>query len=53
MGFNMIILWDIKNKKEVKYNLISSDKTIKTLLKNFYELTNYKQYKIINIESEF
>ena len=48
----MILLWDIKNKKEVKYHLISSDMSIKSLLKSFYELKNYKQYKIINIESE-
>ncbi len=48
----MILLWDIKNKKEVRYHLISSDMSIKNILKSFYELKNYKQYKIINIENE-
>ena len=48
----MILLWDIKNKKEVKYHLVTSDMSIRSLLKSFYELKNYKQYKIINIESE-
>jgi ribosomal protein L7Ae-like RNA K-turn-binding protein len=48
----MILLWDIKNKKEVKYHLISNDVSIKNILESFYQLKNYKQYKIINIESE-
>lgn len=48
----MILLWDIKNKKEVRYHLISSDMSIKNILKSFYELKNYKQYKLINIEIE-
>jgi len=48
----MILLWDIKNKKEVKYHLITNKMSIKNLLKSFYELKNYKQYKIINIEIE-
>ena len=34
----MILLWDIKNRKEVKYHLITSEMSIKNLLKSFYEL---------------
>ena len=45
-----MLLWDIKNKKEVKFDLICSDMSIKNILKNFYELKNHKQYKIIDIE---
>jgi len=48
----MILLWDIKNKKEVKYHLIGSDINIKTILENFYQDfgVKFKQYKILNIQ---
>ena len=48
----MILLWDIKKKKEVKYNLIGSDINIKTILENFYQDfgVKFKQYKILDIQ---
>ena len=51
----MILLWDIKNKKEVKYHLIGSDINIKTILENFYKDfgVKFKQYKILNIQLWF
>ena len=50
----MILLWDLKNKKKVRYHLISSDMSIKNILKSFYEDfgNKFKQYKIINIENK-
>jgi len=48
----MMLLWDIKNKKQVKFDLVCSDMSIKNILKEFYQLKNYKQYQIVDIESE-
>jgi len=44
-----LLLFDIKNKKDVRFTLITSIKTIAYVLKNFYQLHNYKQYKILDI----
>ena len=48
----MILLWDIKNKKKVKYHLIGKDINIEKILENFYADfgVKFKQYKILNIK---